>query len=49
MQLSQEQKSFSKFFFFAFSKYTFNFEHLQKEDDPHCWVIFQLADSEKLG
>ena len=33
-QLSQKQKAFSQFFV-AFSKYTLNFEHFQKKDDPH--------------
>ena len=34
MPLSQKRKVFSKFFF-AFSKFKFNFEHFQKKDDPH--------------
>ena len=33
-QLSQKQKAFSQFFL-AFSKYTLNFEHFEKKDDPH--------------
>ena len=32
--LSQKQKTFSQFFS-AFLKYTLNFEHFQKKDDPH--------------
>ena len=32
--LSQEHMAFSEFFL-AFSKYTLNFEHFQKKDDPH--------------
>ena len=34
MQLSQKETAFSQFFL-AFSKYTLNFEHLEKKDDPH--------------
>ena len=33
-QLSQKHKAFSQFFL-AFSKFTLNFQHFQKEDDPH--------------
>ena len=33
MQLSQKQKSFSEFFFFAFLKSILNFIHLAKKDD----------------
>ena len=32
--LSQEQETVSQFFF-AFLKSTLNFEHIQKNDDPH--------------
>ena len=32
-QLSQKQKAFSQFFL-AFSKYTLNFEDVEKRDDP---------------
>ena len=35
MLLSQKQNSFSEFFFFTFSKFRLNFEHFQKNDDPH--------------
>ena len=34
-------------FFFAFSKFRFNFEHFQKKDDPHNWCIFDLTDSQE--
>ena len=34
IQLSQEQKIFSEFFF-AFLKSLLNFRHLPKKDDPH--------------
>ena len=34
MQLSPKQKNFSEFLF-AFSKFTLNFQHFQKKDDPH--------------
>ena len=35
IQLSQKQKIFSEFFFFAFLKSILNFKHLTKKDDPH--------------
>ena len=34
-------------FFFAFSKFKFNFEHFQEKHDPHSWCIFGFTDSEK--
>ena len=34
MNLSQKQKGFSEFVL-ALSKCTLNFEHFQKNDDPH--------------
>ena len=45
---SKKQKIFSQllFFFFAFWKFRFNFEHFEKNDDPHRWYIFELTDSE---
>ena len=33
-QLSQKQKASAQSFL-AFSKFTLNFQHFQKEDDPH--------------
>ena len=33
--------------FFAFSKFTLNFEHFQKKNDPHSWCIFELMLSQK--
>ena len=43
MQLSQKRKTFSEFFF-AFSKFRFNFNHLQKKDKtaaplPYFWSL----------
>ena len=35
IQLSQKQKTFPEFFFFAFLKYILNFKHLPKKRDPH--------------
>ena len=46
--LSQKQKGFFQFFF-AFSKSTLNFEHLQKKDDLHSWFISYITHSEKRG
>ena len=44
--LSDKVKSFSQFFF-AFLKFTLNFEHFQKKDDPHSRCISEIAVSEK--
>ena len=44
IQLSKKRKIFFQFVF-AFSKFRFNFEHLQKIDDPHSWCIFELRYS----
>ena len=43
--LSQKQKTFCKLFS-AFLKYTLNFEHSQKKDDPHSRCISIIAVSE---
>ena len=43
MQLWQKRKIFSQFFI-TFSKFTFNFEHFQRKNDPHSWSIFELTD-----
>ena len=34
IQLSQKQKTFFPFFFFAFLKHILNFKHLPKKHDP---------------
>ena len=34
MQLSQKEKAFFPFFFFAFLKSILDFQHLHKKDDP---------------
>ena len=44
--LSQKRKSFSQFSS-TFLKYTLNFEHFQKKDDPHSRCGSQLTVSEK--
>ena len=44
--LSQKGKSFSQLSS-AFLKYTLNFEHFQKKDDPHSRCISQITVSEK--
>ena len=44
--LSKKQKTFSQFFS-AFRKFTLNFEHFQKKDDPHNQCISETTDSEK--
>ena len=44
--LSDKVKSFSQFFC-AFLKFTLNFEHFQKKDDPHSRCISEIAVSEK--
>ena len=49
MQLSQKQKTFSPFFFFAFLKSILNFKHLPKNDDPHSCCISGNTGFEKHG
>ena len=44
--LSDKVKSFSQFFC-PFLKFTLNFEHFQKKDDPHRRCISEIAVSEK--
>ena len=44
--LSQKQKTFSEFVF-SFLKFTLNFEHFQKKDDPHSRFISEITVSEK--
>ena len=46
--LSQKHKAFSAFFL-VFSKYTLNFEHFQKKDDPRSLFISEITHSEKRG
>ena len=48
IQLSQNRKTFSEFFF-VFCKSRFYFQIFTKRDDPQCRRIFQLTDSEKRG
>ena len=48
MQLSQERKTFSQFFF-ACPKLRLNFGHVQTKDDLHSGCVFELTDSEKPG
>ena len=48
MQLSQKQKAFYQFFF-SFSKYRLNFEHLKKKHDPHSLFISDDTACEKRG
>ena len=47
MQLSEKQKTFSQFFA-AFLKFTLNFEHFEKKDDPHRFCISEITDSENV-
>ena len=39
MQLSENQKTFSRFFFFAALKSILNFKHFPKKDDPRSSYI----------
>ena len=48
MEVSRKQKTFSDFFS-AFLKSSLNFEHFLKKDDPHCWCISKITDTEKPG
>ena len=47
MQLSQKHKSFCEFFT-EFFKYTSNFEHFDKKDDPYRFCISGITDSENV-
>ena len=47
MQLSQKQKTFSESFA-AFSKSSLNFQHFDKKDDPHRFLILEITDSENV-
>ena len=47
MQLSQKQKTFSKFFA-AFLKSSWNFEHFDKKEDLHRFCNFEITDSENV-
>ena len=49
VQLSQKRKTFCEYFFWVFLKFTFNFQHFQRKDDPHSWCIFELTNSQKRG
>ena len=50
MQLDQKQKKISEFFFFfAFLKSIFNFQHTPKKKDPQTWCISRNNGSEKDG
>ena len=44
--LSQKPKTFSQLFS-SILKYTLNFAHFQKKDDPHSRCISQITVSEK--
>ena len=46
--LSPKQKTFSEFFI-AFLKWTWNLEHLQKEDEYPSRIISEIIDAEKRG
>ena len=48
MQLSEKQKIFSEFFF-AFSKFSFNFELFQQKVSLIADVFLKLKDSGKRG
>ena len=45
MQLSTKRKHFSEFFS-AFLKFTLNFDHFEKKDDPHIFGISEITDSD---
>ena len=47
MQLSQKRKTFSESFA-AFSKSSLNFQHFDKKDDPHRFLISEITDSENV-
>ena len=46
--LSQKQKTFS-WFFIAFLKYAWNWEHFQKKDEYPSLIISEIIDAEGRG
>ena len=48
MQLSGKQKDCYQSFS-VLLKFTLNFEHCQKKENPHNWCISKSTDSEKRG
>ena len=48
MQLSQKPKLFSQIFY-LFRKYTLNFEHFERKDEPHSCCISEITDCKKRG
>ena len=48
IELSQKQKTFSRFFF-SFLKPILNFQHLRKKNDPHSSYISRNTCSETHG
>ena len=46
-QLSEKQKTFPEFFFFAFLTYILNFKDLPKKGDPHSWSVSGNTGGEK--
>ena len=47
MQLSQKQKALSQSFV-PFYKSNLNFQHSDKKDDPHSFLISEITDSENV-
>ena len=48
MQLSENRKTFSQFFF-PFLEHTSNFKHFEKKDDCHSQCISEIKDFGNLG
>ena len=48
MQLSNKSKIFSEIFT-PFLKFTSNFKHFEKKDDPHSLFISGITDCETRG
>ena len=49
MQLSEKQKTFAEFFFFAFLKCILNLKHLLKKGDSHSLCVSGNTGCEKYG
>ena len=47
MQLSQKQKTFSKFLA-PFYKSSLNYKYFEEKDDPNRFCISEIADSENV-
>ena len=48
IQLSQKQKNFPEFFFFAFLKYIVNLKHLSKKETPIADIFLEILVAKNM-